>query len=73
MNAAPLCCNAAFNGRLKLRLVDGEAALTNEAPSPIAMLTSSNVETIASAALRQRAARGDQINSLMRGHVSESP
>ena len=43
MNAARFCCNTAFNERLKVRLVDGDAAPTNEAPSPIAMLTSSNV------------------------------
>jgi hypothetical protein len=43
MNAARFCCEAAFNERLKVRLVDGDAAPTNEAPSPIAMLTSSNV------------------------------
>jgi hypothetical protein len=34
MNAARFCCNAAFNERLKVRLVDGDAAPTNEAPSP---------------------------------------
>jgi hypothetical protein len=43
MNAAPWCYKAAFNERLKLRLIDGALPLTNEAPSPIAMPTSSNV------------------------------
>jgi hypothetical protein len=34
MNAAPACCNAAFNERLKLRLVDGEAAPNERGTEP---------------------------------------
>src|ERR1700722_19472643 len=66
MNASPLCCNPSFNEQLKME----KLPLTNEAPSPIAMPT---VQTFRRSRPRRcvNEPRG-KIDSLMRGHVSES-